>query len=149
MYGCNVLCGSHYIRKKNISKNNLTNYILLYDSCNTLFLFLDFQKFVFTSLTHFKYDISAMMHIVKDTNEKIQALISKSNENNYVSTANPKLSCLDMNTFPITTEDQLMDIEKKIDDIHFKNELVKLILLLLFIYIIYPLLLWLTCIFTY
>lgn len=29
-----------------------------------------------------------------------------------------------MNIFPITTEDQLMDIEKKIDDIHFKNELV-------------------------
>lgn len=54
-----------------------------------LFCFLDFQKFVFTSLTHFKYDISAMMHIVKDTNENSKALISKSNNNNFISTVSP------------------------------------------------------------
>lgn len=94
------------------------NYFIIW------FCFLDFQKFVFTSLTHFKYDISAMMHIVKDTNEKAQALISKSNDSNFVSTVSLKQSSFDMNIFPITTEDQLMDIEKKIDDIHFKNELV-------------------------
>ncbi|KAE9524422.1 hypothetical protein AGLY_015143, partial [Aphis glycines] len=83
-----------------------------------------FQKFVFTSLTHFKYDIGAMMHIVKDINEKVQALISKSNDNNFVSTSLKQIS-LDMNIFLITTEDQLMNIEKKIDDdINFKNELV-------------------------
>jgi len=66
--------------------------------------------------------MSAMMHIVKDTNEKAQALIS--NSNNFVSSATLKQSSFDMNIFPITTEDQLTDIENKIDDIHFKNELV-------------------------
>lgn len=65
-----------------------------------------------------------MMHIVKDTNEKVQALISKSNDNNFISTVSLRQSILDMNIFPITTEEKLMDIEKKIDDIHFKNELV-------------------------
>lgn len=98
-----------------------------------MFCLLDFQKFVYTSLTHFKYDISAMMHIVKDTNEKVQALISQSNRNNFVSTVPLKESSLDMNIFPITTEDQLMDIENKINDINFKNELV-IILYTLFIY---------------
>lgn len=84
---------------------------------------LDFQKFVFTSLTHFKYDISAIMHIIKDTNEMVQALITKSNNNNFVSTV-LKEGSLDMNIFPLSTEGQLLDIEKKIDDTHFKNELV-------------------------
>lgn len=66
-----------------------------------------------------------MMHIVKDTNEKVQALISKSNEKNVVSTLSLGQSSLDMNIFPITTEDELVNIEKKIDDdISFKNELV-------------------------
>jgi hypothetical protein len=66
-----------------------------------------------------------MMHIVKDTNEKVQALVSQSNGNHFDSTLSLKQSSLDLNMFPITTEDQLMDIEKKIDDdINFKNELV-------------------------
>lgn len=66
-----------------------------------------------------------MMHIVKDTNEKVQALVSKSNENNFVSTLSLGKSSLDMNIFPITTEDKLVNIEKNIDDdVNFKNELV-------------------------
>lgn len=91
---------------------------------NTFMPLHDFQKFVFTSLTHFKYDIGAMMHIVKDTNEKVQALVSKSNENNFVSTLSLGKSSLDMNIFPITTEDELINLEKNIDDVNFKNELV-------------------------
>uniref|UniRef100_A0A2S2QXX8 DUF4806 domain-containing protein n=1 Tax=Sipha flava TaxID=143950 RepID=A0A2S2QXX8_9HEMI len=94
-------------------------------NANTFMSSHDFQKFVFTSLTHFKYDISAMMHIIKDTNEKVQALISQSNGNHFDSALSLKQSSLDLNMFPITTENQLMDIEKKIDDdINFKNELV-------------------------
>lgn len=65
-----------------------------------------------------------MMHIVKDTNEKVQALVSKSNENNFVSTLSLGKSSLDMNIFPITTEDELINLEKNIDDVNFKNELV-------------------------
>jgi hypothetical protein len=66
-----------------------------------------------------------MMHIIKDTNEKVQALISQSNGNHFDSALSLKQSSLDLNMFPITTENQLMDIEKKIDDdINFKNELV-------------------------
>lgn len=83
-----------------------------------------------TSLTHFKYDISAMMHIVKDTNDKVQALISKSNENN--STVSLSNTNLDMSIFPLTSEDQLIDMEKKIEDTDFKNALV---LFLNFLYI--------------
>jgi len=65
-----------------------------------------------------------MMHIVKDTNEKVQALVSKLNENNFVSTLSLGKSSLDMNIFPITTEDELINLEKNIDDVNFTNELV-------------------------
>jgi len=100
----------------------------LYNFCLT-----DFQKFVFSSLTHFKYDISDIMHIVKNTNEKVQAMISQSN-NSFVSTVSPKQSYLDMNIFSIAIEDQLIDVENKIDYINFRNELVIKILNILLIY---------------
>ncbi|XP_060870872.1 uncharacterized protein LOC132953345 [Metopolophium dirhodum] len=83
----------------------------------------DFQKFTFTSLTHLKYDMSAMMHIIKDTNEKVQALMAQSN-NNFISTISPKQNSIDMNIFPLTSDDGLMAEEKKLDDTHYRNELI-------------------------
>lgn len=67
--------------------------------------------------------MSAMMHIIKDTNEKVQALMAQSN-NNFISTISPKQNSIDMNIFPLTSDDELMAVENKIDDTHYRNELV-------------------------
>lgn len=75
-------------------------------------------------MTHLKYDIGAMMHIIKDTNEKVQALISQTN-NGFMSSISLKQNGIDMmNIFPLTNDDELMDIEKKISNPDFRNELV-------------------------
>ncbi|KAF0712478.1 DUF4806 domain-containing protein, partial [Aphis craccivora] len=84
---------------------------------------LIFKNFPFTTLTHLKYDISAMMHIIKDTNEKVQALVSKTN-NNLISTISPTQNSINMNMFPLTNNDELSAVEIKIDDPHYRNELI-------------------------
>lgn len=68
--------------------------------------------------------MSAMMHIIKDTNEKVQALVSKTNTNLISSTISPSQNSIDMNMFSLTTDDELLAVEIKIDDPHYRNELV-------------------------
>lgn len=67
--------------------------------------------------------MSAMMHIIKDTNEKVQALVSKTN-NNLISTISPTQNSINMNMFPLTNDNELSAVEIKIDDPHYRNELV-------------------------
>ncbi|XP_050423217.1 uncharacterized protein LOC126834995 [Adelges cooleyi] len=84
----------------------------------------EFQKFVFSSMTHVKYDIGAIMHIVNDTNKNVQALIAHyTNKNDMLTTTNQDL--VDMNVFPVQNDEDLKIIENKIQEsARYRNELV-------------------------
>lgn len=78
-----------------------------------LFWLLEFQKFVYTSLTHMKFDISAMMHIINETSENVIALIACSNKYRGPTTTSLNQSYVDMNIFSLT--DQLRMVEDQTD----------------------------------